>query len=55
MVRHIGAGCAGSPRSAAVPPRTAGQSPRRYRRIALTGRWGHRESVPCRRPSSLPG
>ncbi len=32
--------CAGSPRSAAVPPRTAGQSPRRCRRTALPGRWG---------------
>ncbi len=49
------AGCAGSPRSAAVPSRTAGQSPRRCRRTALPGRWGRRESVPCRRPSSLPG
>ncbi len=29
MVHHAGAGCAGSPRSAAVPPRTAGRSPRR--------------------------
>ncbi len=55
MVHHAGAGCAGSPRSAAVPPRTAGQSPRRCRRTALPGRWGRRESVPCRRPSSLPG
>ncbi len=35
-----GAGCAGSPRSAAVPPRTAGRSPRRFRRTALPGRWG---------------
>ncbi len=26
--QNTGAGCAGSPRSAAVPPRTAGQSPR---------------------------
>ncbi len=34
------AGCAGSPRSAAVPPRTAGRSPRRCRRTALPGRWG---------------
>ncbi len=43
-------------RSAAVPPRTAGRSPRRCRRTALPGRWwGRRESVPCRRPSSLPG
>ncbi len=25
MVHHAGAGCAGSPRSAAVPPRTAGR------------------------------
>ncbi len=50
-----GAGCTGSPRSAAVPPRTAGQSPRRCRRTAPPGRWGRRESVPCRRPSSLPG
>ncbi len=33
MVHHAGAGCAGSPRSAAVPPRTAGRSPRRCRRI----------------------
>ncbi len=55
MVHHAGAGCAGSPRSAAVPPRTAGRSPRRCRRTALPGRWGRRESVPCRRPSSLPG
>ncbi len=55
MVHHAGAGCAGSPRSAAVPPRTAGRSPRRCRRTALPGRWGHRESMPCRRPSSLPG
>ncbi len=55
MVHHAGAGYAGSPRSAAVPPRTAGQSPRRCRRTAQPGRWGHRESVPCRRPSSLPG
>ncbi len=47
--------CAGSPRSAAVLPRTAGQSPRRCRRTALPGRWGRRESVPCRSPSSLPG
>ncbi len=28
MVHHAGAGCAGSPRSAAVPPRNAGRSPR---------------------------
>ncbi len=49
------AGCAGPPRSAAVPLRTAGQSPRRCHRTAPPGRWGHRESVPCRRPSSLPG
>ncbi len=55
MVQHAGAGCAGSPRSAAVPPRTAGRSPQRCRRTALPGRWGHRKSVPCRRPSSLPG
>ncbi len=55
MVHHAGSGCAGSPRSAAVPPRTAGRSPRRCRRTALPGRWGRRESVPCRRPSSLPG
>ncbi len=55
MVHHAGAGCAGSPRSAAVPPRTAGRSPRRCRRTALPRRWGRRESVPCRRPSSLPG
>ncbi len=55
MVHHAGAGCAGSPRSAAVPPRTARRSPRRCRRTALPGRWGRRESVPCRRPSSLPG
>ncbi len=55
MVHHAGAGCAGSPRSAAVPPRTAGRSPRRCRRTALPGRWGRRESMPCRRPSSLPG
>ncbi len=55
MVHHAGAGCAGSPRSAAVPPRTAGQSPRRCRRTALPGRWGRQESVLCRRPSSLPG
>ncbi len=27
MVHHAGAGCAGSPRSAAVPPRTAGAKP----------------------------
>ncbi len=47
--------CAGSPRSAAVLPRTAGQSPRQCRRTAPPGRWGRRESVPCRRPSSLPG
>ncbi len=52
MVHHARAGCAGSPRSAAVPPRTAGQSPRRCRRTALPGIWGRRESVPCRRPSS---
>ncbi len=32
MVHHAGAGCAGSPRSAAVPPRTAGRSPRQCRR-----------------------
>ncbi len=32
MVHHAGAGCAGSPRSAAVPPKTAGRSPRRCRR-----------------------
>ncbi len=32
-----GAGCAGSPRSAAVPPRTAGRSPRRCRQTALPG------------------
>ncbi len=38
MVHHAGAGCAGSPRSAAVPPRTAGRSPRRCRRTALPGR-----------------
>ncbi len=44
MVHHAGAGCAGSPRSAAVPPRTAGRSPRRCRRTALPGRWGHREA-----------
>ncbi len=43
------------PRSAAVPPRTAGQSPRRCRRTAPPGRWGRWERVPCRRPSSLPG
>ncbi len=55
MVHHAGAGCAGSPRSAAVPPRTAGRSPRWCRRTALPGRLGHRESVPCRHPSSLPG
>ncbi len=55
MVHHAGAGCAGSPRSAAVPPRTAGRGPRRCRRTALPGRWGRRESVPCRRSSSLPG
>ncbi len=55
MVHHAGAGCAGSPRSAAVPPRTAGRSPRRCRRTTLPGRWRRRESVPCRRPSSLPG
>ncbi len=55
MVHHAGAGCAGSPRSAAVPPRTAGRSPRRCRRTALPGRWGRRESVPCRCPSSLLG
>ncbi len=42
MVHHAGAGCAGSPRSAAVPPRTAGRSPRRCRRTALPGRWGRR-------------
>ncbi len=53
MVHH--ARCTGSPRSAAVPPRTAGQSPRRCRRTALPGRWGRRERVLCRRPSSLPG
>ncbi len=40
MVHHAGAGCAGSPRSAAVPPRTAGRSPRRCRRTALPGRCG---------------
>ncbi len=34
MVHH-----SGSPRSAAVPPRTAGQSPRRCRWTALPGRW----------------
>ncbi len=39
-VHHAGAGCAGLPRSAAVPLRTAGQSPRRCRRTALPGRWG---------------
>ncbi len=55
MVHHAGAGCAGSPRSAAVLPRTAGRSPRRCRRTALPGRWGRRESVPCRRRSSLSG
>ncbi len=55
MVHHAGAGCAGSPRSAAVPPRTAGRSPRRCRRTALPGRWGRQESVLCRCPSSLPG
>ncbi len=44
MVHHAGAGCAGSPRSAAVPPRTAGRSPRRCRQTALPGRWGRRES-----------
>ncbi len=55
MVHHAGAGCAVSPRSAAVPPRTAGRSPRRCRRTALPGRWGRRESVPCRCPSSLLG
>ncbi len=55
MVHHAGAGCAGSPRSAAVQPRTAGRSPRRCRWTALPGRWGRRESVLCRRPSSLPG
>ncbi len=32
MVHHAGAGCAGSPRTAALPPRTAGQSPQRCRR-----------------------
>ncbi len=42
MVHHAGcAGCAGLPRSAAVPPRTARRSPRRCRRTALPGRWGH--------------
>ncbi len=55
MVHHAGAGCAGSPQSAAVPPRTVPRSPRRCRRTALPGIWGRRESVPCRRPSSLPG
>ncbi len=53
MVRHAGAGCAGSPWSAAVPSRTAGQSPLRCHQTPPPGRWGHRESVPC--PSSLPG
>ncbi len=38
-----------------VPPRTAGRSPRRCHRTALPGRWRRRESVPCRRSSSLPG
>ncbi len=46
------AGCAGSPRSASALPRTAGQSPRQCRRTAQPGRWGRRESVLCRRPSS---
>ncbi len=46
MVHHAGAGCAGSPWSAAVPPRTAAQSPRRCRRTALPERWGRLESVP---------
>ncbi len=40
MVHHTGAGCAGSPRSSAVLPGTAGQSPRRCRRTALSGRRG---------------
>ncbi len=53
-VHHAGAGCAGSPGSAAVPLRTAGQSPRRCHRTAPPGRWGRRGSVLCRCPSSLP-
>ncbi len=53
MVHHAGAGCAGSPRSAAVPPRTAGRSPRRCRRTALPGRWGCRESMPCATRASM--
>ncbi len=45
MVRHAGAGCAGSPRSAAVLLRSAGQSPRRCRRTAPPGRKGGVEKV----------
>ncbi len=51
-VRHAGAGCAGSPRSAAVPLKTAGQSPQRCRRTAPPVRWGRRGSMPCQRPSA---
>ncbi len=35
--------------------RSRRKSPGRCRRTAPHGRWGCRESVPCRRPSSLPG
>ncbi len=47
VVHHVGARCAGSPRSASALPRTAGQRPRQCRRTAQPGRWELRESVLC--------
>ncbi len=56
MVHYAGAGCAGSPRFAALPPENCWAKPSTVvAEQPSLGDGGRRESVPCRRPSSLPG